>query len=123
MTISKPTNITIVDQSGLAFARAAVLIREGYIFSLRDSVETFHSGDVVINLVLGELDADAIKAAAIAVAKALELQNARSEQAAAVALVQTAAHQAQVAAKEILAKEVADTKAKLKALEKQFSKA
>lgn len=110
-TTTKPSIIEINELSSIAFARAAVLIQQGYQFSPMRVPETYgFTGQASITLVLAEPAADAVAGAADSLALALDLQTAHEERSAAAALAATEAEQTRKAAKQAIELELVAAK-------------
>ncbi len=95
---AKPFNLRIVAPGVIAFAQAAVHIRNGYIFLPDAAPEIMaHNGTAVINLVLGTPEQYAVEAAEASTAEAVALQQVaydRDVQEAAKQMVEAAEREA-----------------------------
>lgn len=115
---AKPHTIEINELSSIAFARAAVLIRDGYRFCPHNMPEVFgFTGQAAITLVLADPDAEAIAGAADSMAFAVDRLTIKTEQDAAAELAATEEHQRKEAAKVIAAAELAAAKLLVRRLE------
>jgi uncharacterized protein YbaP (TraB family) len=123
-TMTKPQTVEINERTGVAFARAAVLIAEGYQFSSHSSPEVHgFIGQASITLVLANPEPDAIKGAAESLALALERETAKTERDAAAALAASEAEQTRQAAKAALEAELNAAKNLVRRLDAAVKKA
>jgi glycine/serine hydroxymethyltransferase len=112
-----PRIIIINDYVQASFARAAVLVRQGFIFSPDATPEIYTNGFANLTMVLGSPDDASIAAAEVARAEALEMESVKYErdvQTAAKAMLEQAEREAKAKA---VAAEIAATKARIAALE------
>ena len=113
----KPTRIVIAEDTRTAFARAAVLLRDGYVFCNANPPQTLEMiGQSIVTLVQGEPDAQAIAGAAISKSQALDQLRA-DERYAERAEARLREQQERDAKQAVLAQEVAEAAARLKQLQ------
>ena len=114
---ARPHTIVITERTMLAFATAAVHVRNGYIFSPDHAPEVYASqGQSSITLIIGNPNATAVEAATATTDHAVALQCAefdRQVEQAAKLLVETAQRKAK---QEVAAAEVAEAEKALRKL-------
>jgi hypothetical protein len=114
----KPIRIVINEPIEAAFASAAALVRDGYVFCRYNRPQTFDFiGQATITLVLGDPDADAVASAVASQTLALKLQQVQTEREAREAEMRERDEQERLTKRAELAQEVADAKVRLKQLE------
>lgn len=124
VSTEKPFVITIAERVDIAFARAAVLAQQGYVFSKDMHPETFpFTGQASITMILAAADAADIAGAAESLKQALDLQTVRTERADAEALAATAAEQERQAAKAAIEIELAAARNLVRRLDAAVKKA
>ena len=116
----KLARIVIAEETRTAFARAAVLLRDGYVFCNANPPQTLEMiGQSVVTLVLGDPDAQAIAGAAASKVQALHQLRA-DERYAERAEARLREQQERDAKQAALTQEVAEAAARLKQLQQSL---
>lgn len=116
--VEQPVIIELCDLTSVAFAKAAALIRQGYVFSKATPPVAFAmTGQSAITLELGEPDAEALAGAAAASALTLAQQKAREQREDLAAQKRTREYEERLEKQAQLATEIEAAKAHLKQLE------